>query len=94
MNLVTVAELKEAWRQKTNLSCKKFQQEWPDNAPKVEDLNADELSSLVLLTLYHTSRKDTKYLTWTISEGGNRITIMGKGSSDGLFIVSFCEQHG
>jgi len=94
MKLATVAELKEAWRQKTNLNCKKFQQEWPDNTPKVEGLNADELSSLVLLTLYHTSRKNTEYLTWTISEGGNRITIMGKGSSDGLFIVSFCEQHG
>jgi len=94
MNLVTVADLKKAWKQETDLSCLSFQQEWPDNTPKVEELNPDELSSLVLLTLYHTSRKNIEYLTWTVSEGESKISIVGKGSSEGLFIVSYCEQSG
>ena len=94
MNLVTVAELKEAWKRKIDLSCKYTQQEWPDNTPKIEDLSADEPSSLTLLTLYNISRDKTEYFTWTVKEGENKVTIVGKGTSKGLFIVHFCEHHG
>lgn len=82
MNLVIVAELKEIWKQKSDLSCLNLQQDWPSDTPQVENLNGGELLPLTALTLYHSSRKNTEYITWTIRAGESKTVIVGKSMCD------------